>query len=546
MGGAKGDGLQAVPLSRGADAASEGWKLTAIAGVVLVEILIVAGLYQIAADLDCPAVSPVGLCIFLRDLVGRALAIGALLAVFAPARRRSFAFLLVLRPDRRVWPWSVLHFAGVALVLAPLLGDTTDFAAIFTISLGFWLVGTVLAGTGLLLWLAPVAAWVRALRHEGRLIAALVAAGFFLPDFVALVDRLWLWSPLTGATFDLVALTLSPFEADLLLDKPNFLMGVGDFVVEVGPACAGYQGMALVCVLLAAYFYVYRSELCFPNAFLLLPLGIAASFVLNVLRISLLIRIGAHVDPDLAVNGFHSHAGWLLFTMLAFALIGAGQTIPFFRAAPTRSAPASLPLRSDPLAGMILPFTVFMASGLAASAFVATPGLVYPLRMTVTGLVLLAFVPLYRRIEWRLDPIAAFAGIVVGAAWLVTAPAASAPDLRLAAELADLPQALFVAWVAARLFGAVIVAPVVEELFFRGYLLLRFDGPGSRRSLALAGSSIAFALLHDRWLEGFLAGLVFGLIALRRGRVGDALLAHSLANVVLGADALWRLDWSAM
>jgi exosortase E/protease (VPEID-CTERM system) len=88
---------------------------------------------------------------------------------------------------------------------------------------------------------------------------------------------------------------------------------------------------------------------------------------------------------------------------------------------------------------------------------------------------------------------------------------------------------------------------VIEELFFRGYLLTRLDGPQLwRRVLAVALSSLAFALLHGRWIEAGLAGLVFALVALRRGRVADAIWAHVVANSTVAAVAAARGDWSLL
>lgn len=46
-----------------------------------------------------------------------------------------------------------------------------------------------------------------------------------------------------------------------------------------------------------------------------------------------------------------------------------------------------------------------------------------------------------------------------------------------------------------------------------------------------------FALLHDRWAEAFVAGLVFSVVARRSGRIADAIAAHAAANLVVFAVA---------
>ena len=48
-----------------------------------------------------------------------------------------------------------------------------------------------------------------------------------------------------------------------------------------------------------------------------------------------------------------------------------------------------------------------------------------------------------------------------------------------------------------------------------------------------------FAVLHDRWLEALVAGLLFSWLAARSGgRITDAILAHGIANGLIFAVAL--------
>jgi uncharacterized protein len=83
--------------------------------------------------------------------------------------------------------------------------------------------------------------------------------------------------------------------------------------------------------------------------------------------------------------------------------------------------------------------------------------------------------------------------------------------------------------------GVAIVAPIVEELFFRGVLLPalaeRFgDAAG------IVGSSVIFALFHFEpvAMPGLLVvGLVFALLVHRTGRLGPAIVAHIAFNAVV-------------
>ena len=80
------------------------------------------------------------------------------------------------------------------------------------------------------------------------------------------------------------------------------------------------------------------------------------------------------------------------------------------------------------------------------------------------------------------------------------------------------------ALLAFRLVGSAFVISVAEELFFRRWLL-RFAGFWWMVAL--------FAVEHDRWLVGALAGVAYGLLATRRG-LGTAAVAHIVTNLVLG------------
>ena len=62
--------------------------------------------------------------------------------------------------------------------------------------------------------------------------------------------------------------------------------------------------------------------------------GIAAIWVLNALRIAVLVSIGAHVSPAVAVQGFHSEAGWIGFLIVTLSSMAVSQRMPFFAAQP--------------------------------------------------------------------------------------------------------------------------------------------------------------------------------------------------------------------
>ena len=59
---------------------------------------------------------------------------------------------------------------------------------------------------------------------------------------------------------------------------------------------------------------MFRDRLRFPRALLLIPIGTIAVWVCNALRLTVLIAIGTWISEDVAMGGFHSYSGSLLFS----------------------------------------------------------------------------------------------------------------------------------------------------------------------------------------------------------------------------------------
>lgn len=91
-----------------------------------------------------------------------------------------------------------------------------------------------------------------------------------------------------------------------------------------------------------------------------------------------------------------------------------------------------------------------------------------------------------------------------------------------------------------RVFLLVLVAPVTEELLFRG-VVLRGLLSRHRPTVAVIVTALLFALVHvNPWqfISAFFFGIVFGWVYLRTESVWACVLAHAVANgmgVVVGA-----------
>lgn len=524
---------------------SPGQRIFLLMGFFIAEISLLAVAYQFLARIECQGTGAEAFCFGLRGLVARAMGLIAVAAVLAWARPGLIERLFrgACGSGRAV----ALHFAGVALMAAPLvvLGGA-DLSPIFAGIAPFWIAGAIAATAGAVLWIAPWPVWRAAAGSDGPLILAALVGGLLLPDLANLILPLWdHWPWLTHATFEAVAGLLTLTGAPVHADPTSYVIGVGNFFVHIAQACSGVEGLALVTGFTVLYAALMGRQLHMARYWLVvLPLGLLASWLLNVLRIAALIVIGERISPDLAVNGFHSYAGWFFFTLLALGLMGLVQASNWLHR-DGRDRPAAAPIRSDWLAARILPFIAFMLVSTVAAALFIHPELGYPLKALVMAAVLLVFLPVYRGRDWRVSLPALLAGGAVGVFWVVLAPEQSLDGFVLSQLLTGLSGTMLAIWIAARVIGTIALVPLIEELFFRGYILTRLDRGGLIwRVAALAVSSLLFGLLHGRLIEASLAGVVFGLLVFWRGRLADAVWAHVAANAVVAAVALARGDWA--
>lgn len=525
-------------------------RLAPFAALLFVELVGLALAYQLLTDFECRATDAEGTCRFLRSLVARAVSVLAALTVFVWARPRTLEWLEQTAPRARSWAAAAFHFGGVALILLPLLAiGGTDLSENFARVLAPWTAGALAASLGVLAWLAAPRDWWIWLRRERFAPLLVVAGAALIPDLANVALPLWDLSLLTRATFDAVQLVLEELGAPVVSDPASYIIGVDDFLVQVARQCSGVEGFALIASFTALYAFLFRHEIRLRRFWLVvLPLGLALSWVINVLRIAALIGIGAHISPELAVNGFHSYAGWMFFTLLALGLLCAVQVTPWLHIRGEQQRFAAPPsLREDLNAALIVPFIAFMLASLVASALAPQPELAYPLKAAAMAAALAPFHRVYRKLDWSFDPVAVGAGAAVGIGWIALQPPSGSEDAILATSLTNLGTIGLAAWVVTRLFGAILLVPVVEELFFRGYVLKRLDRDGPLvRTVAIAASSGLFALLHAQWLEAFCAGLVFAILAVRRGRLVDAIVAHIIANLIVASWAVVFGRWGAL
>ncbi len=228
--------------------------------------------------------------------------------------------------------------------------------------------------------------------------------------------------------------------------------------------------------------------------------------------------------------------------------------------------------------GEVVPSSVPSSADAVAENAVREPDeaqhlLSYPLanmmRILLTGAAVLFVLPSWREIPWRCSWWAVAAGLIGGVMWIALCRL-KIEDHALVlvglghwttlgdraafdpfAALGTVPTWM-VLFLAVRLTGLVVIVPLVEEFFLRGFLMRFVEKPdwwtielGTVTKMG-AGVVVLYAVLSHP-AEIIAAALWFSLITLLYSRtrsIWDCVVAHAVTNAMLGVFILLFRDWT--
>jgi membrane protease YdiL (CAAX protease family) len=237
-----------------------------------------------------------------------------------------------------------------------------------------------------------------------------------------------------------------------------------------------------------------------------------------------------------------------------------------------------MPSKSS-IAPFVAPFVVFMVFlGIVDAYWPNEHYLLYPVKcLLVAGVI-----AWYWRELPSLKPVAPVASVAVGvlglvlwvgmepvAAWLAEAVSGvwnqlvgavgwtsgemKTDSLRVAGldPFALYPTAEAWALFACRVAGIALVVPVMEELFWRGFLmrwLIRDDFTavplGTYQPLSFWTTTLFFASVHGtEWPQGLVVGVIYGAWFVRTKSLGSIMLAHGVTNLLLAFYCLATGQW---
>jgi CAAX prenyl protease-like protein len=212
-------------------------------------------------------------------------------------------------------------------------------------------------------------------------------------------------------------------------------------------------------------------------------------------------------------------------------------------------------LPASPAAARAAPFLVFVVITMGQSWFGgAAPYWIYLIKTLSAAATLWAVFPRIPELKWVFSWEAFVVGIGVFGIWVGLD--SFYPKLGGSTAIWN-PFLIFgqnstAGWcfVAIRLAGATLLVPMIEEVFFRSLLyryVFKVDWQsvplGTFAWLPFLATSVLFGGEHREWLAGILCGLAYQGLVCGKKRLGDAVTAHAVTNLLLGLWVVWKGAW---
>jgi CAAX prenyl protease-like protein len=209
----------------------------------------------------------------------------------------------------------------------------------------------------------------------------------------------------------------------------------------------------------------------------------------------------------------------------------------------------------------ILPFAaylLFIAIGEGLIRLGAPPGVMrwlYPVKIALVAALLALCWRRYDEIKrFSLAPAAVFTALVTGVVVLVLWVNLASGWMVVGSSNGYDPRVdSHIDWllVTIRIAGAALVVPVMEELFWRSFLMRWIDAldfqtvePSQLSLKSFFITILLFGFEHNLWLAGIVAGAAYSWLYMRYRNLWTPILAHAVTNGLLGLWVVQTGNWS--
>ncbi|HTI68605.1 MAG TPA: CAAX prenyl protease-related protein [Candidatus Limnocylindria bacterium] len=222
----------------------------------------------------------------------------------------------------------------------------------------------------------------------------------------------------------------------------------------------------------------------------------------------------------------------------------------------------------------VLPFVIFLVlTSLQGKYFDGSEYWIYLAKGMVAAVMLWVWRDKLREMRWAVSVEAVVVGVAIAVLWVGlegrvptldrlwywgrqlvsgTPMPSVVPDKpwNPVAHFIDLP-ALGWGFVVARFVIRSLVVPPLEEVFYRSFFYRFIAQPkfmemplGVWHPMAFLVTCLAFGLAHPgQWLAGIICGAAYQWLVIRKKRLGDAMTAHAITNLGVGAWAVATNQW---
>jgi CAAX prenyl protease-like protein len=236
-------------------------------------------------------------------------------------------------------------------------------------------------------------------------------------------------------------------------------------------------------------------------------------------------------------------------------------------------------LESSPLLARAVPFVVFVALTFCQGQFGEAARYWFYVAKTIVGAWLVWTVrPLVGELRWEFSWEAVVAGVTVFGVWVGLDGLYPSVDQMIQRYICPLlndigldswcpdpkggvpwnPHEAFgqgstLAWmfIIVRIFGSTIVVPPLEEVFYRSFFYRYVTRPdfqsvplGQFTWVPFLVTAAIFGFAHHEWLAGILCAFAYQGLVCRKKRLGDAITAHAITNLLLGLWVVRRGAWN--
>ena len=201
----------------------------------------------------------------------------------------------------------------------------------------------------------------------------------------------------------------------------------------------------------------------------------------------------------------------------------------------------------------VAPFFLFMVFLTVEGFFPDQHYLLYPLKTVTVGMVIFWYGRELPGLRPTAPLLSALVGVLGVALWIGLDPLLVHYDPPLIGRNPFQLYSANLAWVlfGFRVLGIALVVPVMEELFWRGFLmrwLIQEDftkvALGTYKPFSFFITTAIFAIVHGaEWPLAIVVGLLYGAWFVRTKSLGNIMTAHGVTNLLLALYCLICNDW---